>query len=308
MKNIFTNKLGIARSITALALLSTLLLNNKDVLFLENMSLPENPNILERLNLFLMFGYDNLYISYSIGIAILVSVLIGVYPRFTGILHWWVCFSFFGSSIIVEGGDQVAQILSLLLIPITLLDPRTNHFGKQIEVGAIRTQMANGFWFIIKLQAALLYLEAGVAKLYSSSPEWADGTGLYYWINNGNFGRGDGLVSLMNSLMTSPVISYLFTHSIIVLEISLFGMLFSTNLKLKKYLFIVAIMFHFSIVVYFGLVSFFLNMAGLLVIYLLDISNPVNLSLTNIYRTASSLLQRLRLAKRENIAAFDPTN
>lgn len=292
MKNILTNKLGLARSLFALALLLTLLVNDKDVLFLETMSIPEQATFLEQMNLFFLFGYEGLEYSYFIAIAILTMAFSGYYPRVNGIFHWWVCFSFFSSSIIVEGGDQVGQIFTLLLIPITLLDARRNHFDAPIEVSENTKYSTNAIWFILKVQAALIYLEAGIGKIYAST-EWIDGSGLYYWINNAMFGRGDALVDFTNILMTSPHLTYILTNGVILFEITLFGALFSTNQKFKNFIFVIALLFHFSIIIYFGLISFFLNMTGLLVIYLLDLSQPMNLNLKQVKASWNEGLNQL---------------
>ena len=274
MDNIFTNKLGIARSFFALALLTTLLINPKEVLFLESMTFRPNPTLIEQINLFHLFGYENLNVSYAIAIIILIIAAIGIYPRFTGIFHWWVTISFFTSSIIVEGGDQVAQIFTLLFIPLTLMDSRKNHFHNLKKINTTKKSISEGIWFVMKMQAALIYLEAGIGKVYSSSIEWSNGTALYYWLNNTMFGREDQLLTIMNNLMASPYSTYIFTYSVIVLEVILFGSLFSSNKKFKNILFVVAVCFHFSIIVYFGLISFFMNMTGLLIIFLLDLKHP----------------------------------
>lgn len=281
MDNIFTNKLGIARSFFALALLATLLINPKEVLFLESMTFRPNPTIIEQVNLFHLFGYENLNVSYAIAIIILVIAAVGIYPRFTGIFHWWVTISFFTSSIIVEGGDQVAQIFTLLFIPLTLMDSRKNHFNNLEKINVSKKNISEGIWLIMKIQAALIYLEAGIGKVYSSSIEWSNGTALYYWLNNTMFGREDHLLTIMNNLMSSPYSTYIFSYSVIVLEIILFGSLFSSNKKFKNILFCIAVCFHFSIIVFFGLISFFMNMTGLLIIFLLDLKQPLVLPKAN---------------------------
>ncbi|PZG39838.1 hypothetical protein C1I98_23110 [Spongiactinospora gelatinilytica] len=62
--------------------------------------------------------------------VVLVWVAGGWRPRLSAIPHWWVCFSFSTSSNIIDGGDQVAAITSLLLIPICLTDGRRWHWNR----------------------------------------------------------------------------------------------------------------------------------------------------------------------------------
>ena len=88
------------------------------------------------------------------------------------------------------GGEQVAAILTLLILPLALTDGRTWHW--QVEVGArpIRSErdavvrlVAFCAAWIIQLQVAYIYIDAVLEKL--KVPEWLNGTVMYYvWSNN----------------------------------------------------------------------------------------------------------------------------
>ncbi|CAN5179691.1 hypothetical protein BH09ACT6_BH09ACT6_12220 [soil metagenome] len=62
------------------------------------------------------------------GILILGIVASGWRPRFTAIPMWWVLFGNQSSLIVVDGGDQIAAVLALLLIPVSLTDRRRWHW------------------------------------------------------------------------------------------------------------------------------------------------------------------------------------
>ena len=98
--------LGLARTSLAFGLLLTLLLNSNETLFsfgIENEILPE----------FNKYDFINIYniikdftIAKYISIFVLILIIIGIYPRYTCIFHWWVTFSFFNTSFAIDGGDQ----------------------------------------------------------------------------------------------------------------------------------------------------------------------------------------------------------
>lgn len=130
----YTNVIGLARSILALGTMLTLLLNSTDHLFSRTeKGVFFNPllNIdifsVNKFNFFLLIGNENIYIMKYIAISILLLVVSGYFIKITAILHWWICCSFMLSSSILDGGDQIASILSLLILPICLTDNRKNH-------------------------------------------------------------------------------------------------------------------------------------------------------------------------------------
>jgi len=273
MKNIaLTNTLGLVRSLLALSLLSTLIFNPSSVFFIESTfeGMQKTGFILDRLNFFFLAGYENAFLMQWLAIIILSAVVAGWRPRITGVLHWWVAYSFMTASIIVEGGDQVVSVLSFLLIPVTLLDKRRNHWSAEAQtLSKSESAVAGVFYFLTKLQVAIVYLEAGIGKLYSTQ-EWREGTALYYWINDNFFGRNDAVVFVSNYLLTDPVFASLLTYGVIGFEIMLFGMLFSNAVRFRRTMFLLGLGFHFMIVIYFGLISFFMSMAGALCLYLLE--------------------------------------
>ncbi len=128
--NPWNNVYGLARSILALSFLLTLSFTGIENLFPEvNDVLLRQPILeFEKLSIFYLFE-DNLTLAYWLIVFILVLVIIGYLPQVTSILHWWVAISYTFSGIIIEGGDQIAAILTLLLIPIALTDNRTNHWN-----------------------------------------------------------------------------------------------------------------------------------------------------------------------------------
>lgn len=268
-KSPFTWVYGLARSVLAVGTLINLLCNSPAVLFdrdtFGNQSLSMT---FQKLNLFFVLGYDNLPYAYALAIGVLVLVVLGVYPRVTGVLHWLVSFGFFSAATIIEGGDQLTAILTLLLVPVTLLDPRANHWQVAVSAPghACRNFTARLFLDLVKLQMAVLYLHAGIDKLYKLD-EWRNGTALYYFFNDPLFGHPAWLSFLLDKPLANAYVVSSLTWGTILFELSLFGALFMG--PARRHLFWPAVVFHLGIAVVIGLVSFSLAMLGGLILYML---------------------------------------
>jgi len=276
--NPFTPVYGLARAALAMGTLITILFNDINMLFDKDIfvKLSEIDSHLIKLNLFNVFGYDNLVFSKFLAVSILLIVIIGYFPRYTGILHWWVAFSYNSFSILIDGGDQLTSVLTFLLIPITILDNRKNHWNLSTSKKTVNTLfIANSFFFIISIQMATVYLQAAVEKLYKLN-EWVSGTALYYYMNDPLFGSPSWLLNVISPLLNSKLIFFL-SWSVILLELLLFSALFM-NKKNKVVLFYFAVLFHTMIIINFGLFSFFFAMLGVLIIYLL----PKNIQIQKI--------------------------
>ncbi len=183
----------------------------------------------------------------------------------------------------MKGGDQIASNLSLLLIPVCLFDARINQWNKEKLNPSLYLKNRNVFfgvyYFLIRLQVAVIYLHSGVGKLYKE--DWRDGTCLYYWLNNNVFGAPDLILKFLNLLTLSsfaPIISW----SIIFLELGLFACILATNKRILMLFFFLGILFHFSIFILHGLISFMFPMIGALILYL-DKNNYVFNYLKTLY-------------------------
>ncbi|MCJ7934113.1 MAG: HTTM domain-containing protein [Chryseobacterium sp.] len=270
----FSPVLGMGRSLIALGTLTNFLFNNPDNLFLQRTFKAEDMG--NSFNLFHLFGYDNLNWSISLSIVILLLTISGYCIRITGILHWWVTFSFLNSAIIVDGGDQISSIIALLLIPVTVLDNRKNHWLYQIkESSEIKNFIGKSFFFVIKVQVAVLYFNAAVGKF--PVEEWWDGTAMYYWINHSSFGAPGYLKTILLPLVENKYTVFVLTWGSMILELFL-----SIAVFLRKEARILAcglgILFHFLIFIVLGLGSFFFAMSGALILYLI----PYNFNMSSL--------------------------
>lgn len=271
--NPFTWIYGLSRTILAICILIILIFSETNVLFDEviyNNRLEEQ--VFSKYNLFYLFGWK--YVGYAKVLAILVLLLVasGWRPRFTGVFQWWITASFFYSASIVEGGDQIAAILTLLLIPVTLLDNRKWHWDACTYVSEYKKFVGNLMFILISIQMSIVYLNASTDKIYTID-EWKVGSAFYYYVNDAFFSYPDWMDPLMASLLTDSFFVSTVSWGTIFLELALFAILFS-NSKNKRLLFPIAVMFHFAIVIFLGLVSFFFAMLGGLILYLIPKETP----------------------------------
>ncbi len=281
LKNYNTNSLTLSRAILALGFLITLLFNNINELFpsyqLEKIKSLNND--LMFLNIFTWF--NNIYIPYYISIIVLVIIILGIYPRITCILHFLITFSVFHSMLIIEGGDQISLVISILLIPICLTDNRYNGWkqNKDLKIPKILLLNTNIIMFLISLQVSLLYFNAGIAKIYA--PEWSNGTAVYYWFNDNVFGANEFIANIFGFLFKNDFTVTFINWGVIFFEIILsITLLFSSNYK--YILFTLAVFFHFLIMISHGLTTFSLAMTSILILYLWKIDLTINQNFTNI--------------------------
>lgn len=267
---------GVGRSLVALSTLSSLAFHSPEALFRpfhETMYRGvSDPG--PALSLFSVSG--DLSLARWLGILILVLVVSGWRPRITGILHWYVSFSFASSCFIAEGGDQIGAIVTLLLIPITLTDSRVSHWhaappDRRTATDEIKRLIASSAWTMIRLQAAVIYFHASIGKM--NAPEWLNGTAMYYWVQHPLFGAPGPLRTLLLAAFTVPILVMAATWGVVAFEL----LLASALVMEKRHwpaLLVAGLCFHLGIVVVHGLGSFFLTMAGALVLYLRPCDEP----------------------------------
>jgi len=271
--NPFTNTIGLARSLLALSLFMTLAFNDVDLLF-------SNPNqdqfclsVIQKFSIYCLFGQENFLYAKMISISILVISIVGIYPRYTGIFHWWVSISFFISSPYVDGGDQITSILTFLLIPITLLDSRKWHWKNSVKITSItKNLIANISHKVIRVQVCIVYLHAVIAKL--ELQEWIDGTIIYYWFTHITFGLNSFLRPIILPIVTNNILVFSTTWTVLTLELILFTCIFS-NQNLRYLMLFLGLFFHFLIFIVHGLGTFGLSMSAALILYLYPIDKNI---------------------------------
>ncbi|MFF2886253.1 sporulation-delaying protein SdpB family protein [Paenibacillus sp. NPDC057967] len=268
-KKPWTNVYGLARSLIALSTMFTLLMNEVSTFFKPVAGVAEFPTCsLYKISFFCLApnDYSSLNVMKWILILLLLIIASGWRPRFTGVIHWWIASSIQNTAVTLDGGEQVAVVLTLLLIPVTLLDGRRWHWlpatvpERPLKIQA--TIIASVFLIAIRIQMSIIYMQAAIAKV--KNPEWIDGTALYYYFNDPMLGLNPFLKRIFDPILNSSLV-VLPTWGTIVLEL-LLGAGIIANKKYKLLLLFSGFSLHIGIAVIMGLYSFSLIMcAGLII-------------------------------------------
>ncbi|GAA1840223.1 sporulation-delaying protein SdpB family protein [Actinomadura bangladeshensis] len=273
----WTNVYGVARTSLALGLAATLIFSDTGSVFFPTVEIPQR--ILcsgaARAGLFCVAGAGHLELARWAGVAILLVTATGIWPRVTAVPFAWVAFSFAATSRIPDGGDQITELLSLMLIPVSLTDARRTHWDPPPAPESTASWARILAWsalFVIRLQIAGVYFQAAVSKL--GVREWADGTALYYWINAPSYGASGWIRSAFEPFLWNPWFVALLTWGSLAAEFAIFLGLFLPQKK-RRWLLLEGLLFHLGIAVVMGLVSFFFAVAAGLVLFLWPVDRPV---------------------------------
>jgi antimicrobial peptide system SdpB family protein len=274
----WTNVYGLGRSLAALGTLLTLAFTSTSSLFQPGSGVPVAPvcDGLAATSIFCVLG-DHLELARAIGIGILAVVISGWRPRMTAIPHWWVSFSIVSTVVTIDGGDHICAVLTLLLLPIALTDPRRSHWSPPGNGAVLPSAVTPGrltatfAWWMIRLQVAGIYLNAGVAKW--SVEEWRNGTVLYYVWTDPNYGAPAWLLPILMPLLHNGPVMTALTWSVLLLELLLFASLVMDSRHWKTMLW-AGLLFHGGIALIHGLISFGFAMSAALVLYLRPIGQP----------------------------------
>lgn len=265
----WTNYLGVSRSLLSLGLILTLIFNDNDVLFSYGINNDFFLKCDHNNSLSIYCLINNTILAKYISILILFFVIIGIYPRLTCVFHWWVTYSFSTSSYVIDGGDQIASILTLLLIPICLLDRRKWHWSiSHYKHNFLEKNIAFFSYTLISIQAFTIYFHAMIGKFGVN--EWLNGTAIYYWLLHPVFGMNDRVAQYLVPFLKIPTILLAITWSVLAIELFLSANIFISNRKVKFISLYFGTIFHLSIIIAHGLVSFFFSMTSLLLIYLIS--------------------------------------
>lgn len=274
--NPWTKLYGMARSIIAISELLTLFTNPMYYFF--NYSTSDEKSVVAgSVSIFRFTGTSDggLILAKLVMIAILVAVISGYFPQITSILHLWIAYSDFAIMLPSDGGSEVAVVLLALMLPIALTDPRKNHWEKynaDKREMAFKRPLALAFYNIVRVQVAIVYLDAVVQKL--PIKDWMNGTAVYYYLNNDMFGMSN-LVKMMSEWILTSNLVVVVTYGALITEMVLVFCLVIPQ-KYRMVTFITGALMHISFAIFIGIPSFSLIMIGALVIYLLPLDYSFN--------------------------------
>lgn len=296
----WTNVYGLARSLLALGTLSTLAVNDAATLF-PPLAGAEPPPFCPGLRGAGAFCVSSLPLDVVrwLACAALVLIASGWRPRWTALAHWWIAWSLQANAVMIEGGDQITAIITLLLLPLALTDDRSWHWSRPGPPAPARasgkplaTLVALSALLMIRIQVAVIYFDSVVGKL--AAPEWRDGTALYYWLTHPTFGAPHWLRELLLPLLVHPSVALL-TWAVIAVEIALF-MGLTIDRRYRGPILLAGIALHTGIILGHGLVSFGVEMFAALVLFL----RPVDQVFA--FRALTRNVESPRVCKDEELA------
>lgn len=205
-------------------------------------------------------GAGILDLTLWLAVAVLALIVVGFAPAATAVPHWYVTWSFMTSSTAVDGGEHLSANLTLILIPLVLMDRRLWHWSKDVHYEKRNSWVkyvaycALGL-FIMKVMGA--YFQASVAKF--GVLEWSDGTALWYWMQNPTFSPTAPFGDFARAVLQFLPVTIAATYGTLILQLSLVPAAFYPGTA-RRTLLVLAVLFHLGIAATMGLWSFSLIM------------------------------------------------
>lgn len=270
------NALGLARTIIALSQVATLVLTAPAHLWVPILGAAgDPPYCYTQPQVYGLYcAVPSLGVARWVAVALLLLVASGWRPRVTGPIHAYVSWSAFVGFNMADGGEQAAAVITLLLLPATLTDPRKWHWSEQPEdTQAVNRSIASASIWLVRLQACVIYFHALVGKLVIE--EWAEGTVLYYWLIHPTFGCPDWMWTLLEPVIYSPRLLPLCTWAVLLAEFLLAAGIVASK-RARYALLGVGFALHGGIILLHSITSFSIVMLGLLILYLYPLEVQVD--------------------------------
>jgi antimicrobial peptide system SdpB family protein len=254
------------RSLLALATLSVLVFTPTRGLFVYT---PDNPSGarcggVRMISLWCAGGHGHtvLTVRLIVSIVVLAAVVAGFSPRWTCVPHWYVTFSLGTTMTLPNGGDSVARIAAMLMIPMCLGDDRRWHWQRPARPLPPRWRgAAYAAHLFVRLQVTIIYVSAAVAKLTVGS--WRDGSYLYQVLHDPYYGPPSYARPVVGAVLDAPPLVRALTWGTIAVELAI-AVSMAGGPRVRRVALVLAIALHGSIIVMLGLASFGLIMIALL--------------------------------------------
>ncbi|WJP96770.1 HTTM domain-containing protein [Macrococcus bovicus] len=222
---------------------------------------------------------------YFLCIIVTVFFILGIESYIFNIIVFVTITILYQSNIyILDGGNNLVSIILFYMLFTKNAQYFSLYKGK-ISNNKILIAMHNLFYFLIIFQVCTVYFFAGLAKARGNM--WIHGTAPYYIFNLDSFSMQPlQFITqlLVKSTFMITLISYLAIFTQLLFPIMLF------NKYTKIFAIIGSICFHFSIIIFMGLVPFGITMIAL----------DLSLISDNVYRNLSSSIAKLKLRRNKH--------
>lgn len=251
-----------ARALLAAATLSILISTPWDKLSPELAGIGRTSYCKPPLNLGLFCIDTNPHKSLATGIsiAVLTLVILGFVPAISSLLHAWVAISFSVGIGLPDGGDQVAQVITVLVFVMSIDNwswcawyPKVGSVLKSEKLSNLSSGVRWAGWVGLRLQVAYIYLDSGISKL--SRDDWLNGSAMYYFVRDPSFGASGEIGNLARWFTSFDWGVAFLTWSPILMEIAIALLIFGRGIHRTTAL-TLAVLLHVGIIVVIGLWSF----------------------------------------------------
>jgi antimicrobial peptide system SdpB family protein len=218
-----------------------------------------------RLSLWCVVGGGATAFSFArvVALVVLTATMFGLWPRWLCIPHWFIAFSIAERVTVIDGGEEVAQILTLLLIPMCLGDRRTWHWRQAREpLTPIWRGHSYGAHLLLRVQVAVVYAVAAISKL--GFPSWRDGTAMRALFNDPQFGLPPSVRPAVDHILRSDLLAAAVTWGAVAAELCIGACMLAPRRRLRHLALCIGICLHVAIMLAMGLASFSLTMIALL--------------------------------------------
>jgi sporulation delaying protein B len=203
---------------------------------------------------------DRLLVARMVAIVVLGLVVSGYRPKLTCIPHWYVSFSLFGGVVAPNGGDAVAVIATMLVVPACLGDNRRWQWrGPDSPMPAKWRGSALAANYVMRLQIAVIYAMTAVSKL--ADPAWQHGIAMSEVFRDVNYAPAPGLDTALSSVADFGPVGSILGWSVIFVEFAI-AVLVLGRRRRRVRAFALVVLLHVPIGVLLGLPSFALIMIG----------------------------------------------
>jgi antimicrobial peptide system SdpB family protein len=193
-------------------------------------------------------------------VAVLLLVASGYRPRWTVVPHAWITFSIGVSISLPDGGEAIARIICLLIIPMGLADDRVWQWKQPTTPLRPATRgMAFAAFLGVRLQLAVLYMQSGVSKW--GVPDWLNGSAEFYILRSPLFGVAGPLKPVLLWMSDNSLVVAAMSWGAILVEIVIAVFLLSPT-RWRRIAFGCDLALHVGIIATMGLWSFALIMMG----------------------------------------------
>ncbi|KAA2253099.1 hypothetical protein F0L68_33665 [Solihabitans fulvus] len=277
------------RSLLAFSALATILFSTNSALFPQTSEHPLGIHCagLRAVSLWCATGSTDtgMTVSRVISAIVLVVSMTGFRPAWTCVPHWYVTFSLAAAMPESNGGDKIAQIATLLLIPMCLGDDRTWHW-EAIARPLPASWRGGALAAHVMLRAQLLAVYVGAALSKLTDPLWRQGSAMYVISRMPQFGFSSSLGGLVKTVLSSYWSVAILSWSIIAVQIVIAALILAPR-RFRFIALVLATVLHLGILVLMDLVSFGLIMIAVLLMACARTSRTVHASIALNERMAS---------------------